>query len=76
MKRFLLFLVRGYQLFISPFTPPSCRYQPTCSHYAREVLQTHPIGAALKLIFRRVTSCHPWGGYGYDPPPKPPRTQL
>jgi len=68
-KAMLVSLVRAYRFFISPFTPRVCRYHPSCSEYARQVLQIHPLGAAMKLIFRRVFSCHPWGGYGYDPPP-------
>ncbi len=67
-------LIRCYQLLISPLKPHTCRYAPTCSRYALEVLKTHPPGAAIKLIFHRVISCHPWGGYGYDPPPTPEKT--
>jgi putative membrane protein insertion efficiency factor len=73
-SRLSLLLVRMYQLIISPLKPHTCRYTPTCSRYAREVLQTHPPGAAIKLIFRRVITCHPWGGYGYDPPPTSEKT--
>ena len=69
-KAILLFFIRAYQLVISPIKPHTCRYAPTCSAYAREVLKTHSAGTAIKLIFRRVITCHPWGGYGYDPPPK------
>ncbi|HCM83077.1 MAG TPA: membrane protein insertion efficiency factor YidD [Alphaproteobacteria bacterium] len=72
LKLILLFWVRAYQVIISPLKPPTCRYLPSCSGYAREVLETHPPFAAIRLIFRRLGSCHPWGGYGYDPPPKPP----
>jgi len=71
IKKILLSCLRAYQFFISPLKPHTCRYAPTCSAYARAVLQSHPPGAAIKLIFRRVISCHPWGGYGYDPPPQP-----
>jgi putative membrane protein insertion efficiency factor len=70
VSRLSLLLVRMYQLVISPLKPHTCRYAPTCSRYALEVLRGHPPAAALKLIFRRVISCHPWGGYGYDPPPE------
>jgi len=71
IKKIPLSLLRAYQFFISPIKPHTCRYAPTCSAYARAVLQDQPLGVAIKLIFRRVISCHPWGGYGYDPPPQP-----
>lgn len=66
----LLALIRGYQLLISPFFPPSCRYFPTCSDYARQAVAAHgPLkGAYLALL--RVLRCHPWGGLGYDPVPE------
>jgi putative membrane protein insertion efficiency factor len=73
IKATALLFTRFYQLVISPLKPPTCRYTPTCSHYARAVLDSHQPWPAIKLIFRRVISCHPWGGYGYDPPPKPPK---
>ena len=52
----LWLLVKIYQYVISPLTPPSCRFTPTCSQYAAEAL-------------RRLSRCHPWGGSGYDPVP-------
>lgn len=64
-----IWLVRGYQLFISPFVPPSCRFHPTCSHYAIEALQKHGALRGLWLAFRRVTRCHPWHPGGHDPVP-------
>lgn len=67
---FLLVLIRGYQLLISPLFPPSCRYYPTCSDYARQAVAQHgPVGGA-SLTLRRLLRCHPWGGFGYDPVPK------
>ncbi|NQX86653.1 MAG: membrane protein insertion efficiency factor YidD [Flavobacteriaceae bacterium] len=65
-----VFLVRLYQTLISPFTPATCRYQPTCSHYTLEALQTHGLIHGGKLALKRIFSCHPWGGSGYDPVPK------
>ncbi|PCI63442.1 MAG: membrane protein insertion efficiency factor YidD [Kordiimonadales bacterium] len=62
--------VRFYQLVISPYLAPRCRYQPTCSSYALEAITTH---GALKggwLAAKRIGRCHPWGGFGYDPVPK------
>ncbi|MEY8848246.1 membrane protein insertion efficiency factor YidD [Psychroserpens sp. XS_ASV72] len=73
MKRILiapfLFLIKVYQLFISPLTPASCRFQPTCSHYAKEALQKHGFLKGGKLALKRIFSCHPWGRSGYDPVP-------
>jgi len=64
-----LLLIKIYQLFISPLTPASCRYQPTCSHYAKEALQKYGILKGGKMALKRIFSCHPWGGSGYDPVP-------
>ncbi|MEG0499036.1 MAG: membrane protein insertion efficiency factor YidD, partial [Alistipes sp.] len=60
-----LLLVKFYQLCISPFTPPSCRYTPTCSQYAVEALRKYGPIKGLWLTVRRVARCHPWGGSGY-----------
>lgn len=62
-------LIRGYQKFISPFTPSSCRYTPTCSHYAVEALEKHGLLKGGWLAIKRIGSCNPWGGSGYDPVP-------
>ena len=64
-----IFLVRIYQTLISPLTPATCRYQPTCSHYTVEALKTHGIFRGSGLAIKRIFSCHPWGGSGYDPVP-------
>lgn len=61
--------IRGYQLFISPLLPGSCRYRPTCSDYAMQAIALHgPIRGGW-LAFRRILRCHPWAGWGYDPVP-------
>ncbi|MAZ29074.1 MAG: membrane protein insertion efficiency factor YidD [Cytophagaceae bacterium] len=65
-----IFLIRIYQRFISPILPSACRYTPTCSHYAVEALQTHGIFKGSWLAAKRIASCNPWGGSGYDPVPK------
>lgn len=65
-----VFLVRIYQTLISPLTPATCRYQPTCSHYTVEALKTHGLFRGGGLAIKRIFSCHPWGGSGYDPVPK------
>lgn len=58
-----------YRYCISPLTPPSCRFTPTCSEYAIEVLRKHGPARGLWLTVRRLMRCHPWGGSGYDPVP-------
>jgi len=68
-RRLLLLLVRLYQLFISPLTPPSCRYSPTCSAYAAEAIGKYGAWRGGRLALRRIGRCHPWGGAGYDPVP-------
>lgn len=65
----LIWLVRGYQLLISPFVPPSCRFHPTCSHYAIEALQKHGPIRGLWLAIHRIARCHPWHPGGHDPVP-------
>lgn len=62
-------LVRFYQQGISPFLPSACRYSPTCSQYTIEALQTHGLFKGGWLATKRILSCNPWGGKGYDPVP-------
>lgn len=63
-------LIKGYQQFISPWTPSSCRFQPTCSQYAKVALERHGLFYGAWLAIKRIFSCHPWGGSGYDPVPE------
>ena len=65
----LILFVRIYQRFISPLTPPSCRFTPTCSQYAVEALRKYGPLKGLWLALKRLLRCHPWGGSGYDPVP-------
>lgn len=64
---FLKSLIFIYRIVISPFTVASCRFQPTCSNFALEALKKHTTLKAIGLIVRRISRCHPWGGYGHDP---------
>ncbi|WP_299108835.1 membrane protein insertion efficiency factor YidD [uncultured Tenacibaculum sp.] len=74
MKKILAYpfilLVRFYQTAISPFTPASCRYSPTCSSYTIEALKKHGLFYGGWLATKRIFNCHPWGGSGYDPVPE------
>lgn len=65
----LIFLVRFYQYGISPIFPPSCRYTPTCSNYSVQALKKHGPFKGGWYALKRIASCHPWGGHGYDPVP-------
>ena len=58
-----------YQRCISPFTPASCRFTPTCSEYAKQALKKHGPVKGLALAVWRILRCNPWGGSGYDPVP-------
>ena len=71
LGRILIGVVRGYQLLVSPWTPPSCRFTPTCSAYAIEALERHGALRGTWLALRRIGRCHPWGGHGWDPVPEP-----
>ncbi|NVJ98800.1 MAG: membrane protein insertion efficiency factor YidD [Alphaproteobacteria bacterium] len=63
-------LVRFYQIAISPFLAPRCRFQPTCSSYALEAVRLHGGLKGGWLAIKRIAKCHPWGGFGYDPVPQ------
>jgi putative membrane protein insertion efficiency factor len=66
----LIVLVRIYQYLISPIFPATCRYTPTCSHYTIEALKEWGPLKGSYLAVKRIASCHPRGGFGYDPVPK------
>lgn len=67
MKQIVIFVVRAYRLLLSPYLPPSCRYQPTCSQYAEEALDKYGALKGGMIALKRISRCHPWGGHGYDP---------
>jgi putative membrane protein insertion efficiency factor len=65
----LILPIRFYQVAISPYTPPSCRFTPTCSQYAIEAIRKYGPFKGLWLAIRRILRCRPGGGSGYDPVP-------
>lgn len=71
ITQILLAPVYFYRYAISPLTPPSCRYTPTCSQYTIEALKKHGPIKGVFLSTKRILSCNPWGGSGYDPVPEP-----
>ena len=60
MKAVLLFLIRFYRKHISPHTPPSCRYIPTCSAYAQEAIEKYGAAKGGWLALKRISRCHPF----------------
>lgn len=56
-----------YKRYVSPLFPPSCRFEPTCSEYAREALRRYGLWKGLLLSIWRVLRCHPYARGGYDP---------
>lgn len=69
MKQIFIGVFRFYQKAISPLTPPSCRFYPTCSHYGVEALEKHGAIKGLYLTVRRISKCHPFHEGGIDPVP-------
>ncbi|MFL5449461.1 MAG: membrane protein insertion efficiency factor YidD [Gemmatimonadales bacterium] len=61
--------IRGYQLFLSPLLPPSCRFTPSCSQYALEAVTRHGALRGSWLAARRLARCHPFHPGGFDPVP-------
>ena len=70
-----LIIIRIYQLFVSPFLKFNCRYLPTCSEYAIDCLKQHGLIKGSFLSVKRIFSCHPYGGHGYDPVPQNKRKE-
>ncbi len=65
----VILLIRFYQMAISPYLRPSCRYTPTCSQFYIEAVKKHGPFRGSYLGIKRILRCHPWGGHGYDPVP-------
>ena len=67
MKSALIYLLRGYQVLISPLLPPACRFTPTCSEYAIEAVRQYGALRGIYMAARRLLRCHPFHPGGYDP---------
>ncbi|WP_342543200.1 membrane protein insertion efficiency factor YidD [Paenisporosarcina sp. FSL H8-0542] len=70
MKFLVMGIFRFYQKFISPMTPPSCRFYPTCSHFGVEAVEKHGAIKGTYLAISRILRCHPFHEGGYDPVPE------
>jgi putative membrane protein insertion efficiency factor len=68
-RRLLATLIRGYQRFLSPALPPSCRFHPSCSQYALDAVTRHGALKGTWLTARRLARCHPFNPGGFDPVP-------
>lgn len=69
MKKIIIYLIKFYQITLSPLLGPNCRFQPTCSQYMIEAINHHGVLKGLSLGFKRISKCHPFGAKGYDPVP-------
>ena len=69
MRRWLIGLVQGYRLLLSPWLGLACRFEPTCSVYALGALERHGAAWGSVLTMRRLLRCHPWCSGGHDPVP-------
>lgn len=69
IKSILIQLIKFYQYAISPMMAPSCRFTPSCSHYAVDVISKHGSIRGSWLSLKRVLRCNPWNPGGYDPAP-------
>ena len=69
LTKLLIGLIRLYQITLSPWLGGACRYTPTCSNYGIQALEKYGAFKGSWLTIKRVLSCNPWGGRGYDPVP-------
>jgi len=69
MKKVLVTLIRGYQIWVSPLFPATCRYYPSCSSYAIEAIEKHGASSGGWFAVCRIARCHPFRPGGFDPVP-------
>ncbi|MCD6418837.1 membrane protein insertion efficiency factor YidD [bacterium] len=70
MRRIVISIIRAYRAVISPLFPPSCRFEPTCSHYAEEAVRRHGIFWGGIMSAWRILRCNPFSRGGEDPVPE------
>lgn len=70
MRKLLVFLIKIYQVALSPILGSRCRFYPTCSHYTQEAIKTLPLHKAFYYSTKRILKCHPFNRGGHDPVPK------
>jgi putative membrane protein insertion efficiency factor len=82
MRTAVIFVLRALRALLIPFqtmtsvTPRTCRYEPTCSHYAEQAIRRYGVARGLGLAVWRVLRCNPWSRGGYDPVPDPPKREA
>jgi putative membrane protein insertion efficiency factor len=69
LSKFFILLIRIYQYTLSPYMGRACRYTPTCSVYSVEAIKKYGPFKGGWMALKRILSCNPWGGSGYDPVP-------
>ena len=70
MKKIIIYLIKVYQITLSPLLGANCRFQPTCSQYVIEAINQYGVLKGLNLGLKRISKCHPLGPRGYDPVPE------
>jgi putative membrane protein insertion efficiency factor len=70
MRQLLMWIIRAYQLVVSPMLGPRCRFYPSCSCYAHTAIERHGVLRGTWLGLRRILRCHPFTEGGYDPVPE------
>ena len=72
----LIFIIKIYQMILSPLIGKNCRYLPTCSEYVIESLKLHGLLRGSFFAIKRILKCHPFGGHGFDPIPKRKQNKI
>lgn len=75
MRAFLIFLIRGYRLILSPWFGNQCRFFPSCSVYTEEAVRVHGALRGIGMGAKRMAKCHPWHPGGFDPVPRRTRSE-
>lgn len=76
IKKVFIGIIRFYQIVISPLTPPTCRFYPTCSHYGLEAINRFGPIKGSWLTIKRIVKCQPFHPGGFDPVPEKKEKQI